>query len=453
MAEHKNEAGQALVVVAFAMVVILGFLGLGFDLGYLRYTKQRLQIAADAAALAGAVESSQCAGTSDCSALTAAAQDALTENGFTGSVLLTACSTSGATLTVAVNNPPCYLGANDPHHGDAAVVAQKTPVFFSRILGYNSVLVTARGEAGVGSSSNCLYALSPLDANALTLSGGSSMTLPACSVYVDSSSSLAVTTGGGARISAASISIVGGYSIGGGSTISPTPTTGASAVGDPLAYVPEPSYTPCASPTAATVLNHSATPWVLMPGNYCGGIQIGSDANVTFNPGSYVVGGGISIGGAAVVTFGAGMYVMQGGGFVVGGGASVTGSGVTFFLTGTSGNALFKYGPVSLSGGAVVTLTAPTSGTYVGMLFDQDPSAYGATSATASSFTAGSASYFQGSLYFPTTSVTYSGGASAQYTILVAADISISGGATLNSDYSSLQGGSPIKGSGAVLVE
>ena len=147
------------------------------------------------------------------------------------------------------------------------------------------------------------------------------------------------------------------------------------------------------------------------------------------------------------------MYVLQGGGFVVGGGATVAGTGVTFFLTGTSTNALFNYGPVNLSGGTVVQLSAPTSGTYVGMLFYQDSSAYGATSSSASSFTAGSTSYFQGALYFPTTPVTYSGGASAQYTILVASDIAISGGATLNSNYSSLQGGSPIKGSGAILVE
>jgi hypothetical protein len=147
------------------------------------------------------------------------------------------------------------------------------------------------------------------------------------------------------------------------------------------------------------------------------------------------------------------MYVLQGGGFTVSGGGTATGSGVTFFLAGTSTNGLFNFGPVALSGGSTVQLTAPTSGTYVGILFYQDSSAYGASSSSPSSFTGGSTSFFQGSLYFPTTPVTYSGGAMAQYTIIDASSITVSGGATLNSNYSSLQGGSPIKGTGGILVE
>jgi len=46
MAKYKSDAGQAIVLVALALVVVLGFLGLGFDLGYLRYTKRRLQMVA-----------------------------------------------------------------------------------------------------------------------------------------------------------------------------------------------------------------------------------------------------------------------------------------------------------------------------------------------------------------------------------------------------------------------
>jgi uncharacterized membrane protein len=74
MVRDQSDAGQALVFVALAAIVIMGFLGLGNDLGYLRYMKRRLQMVADAAARAGAMELSHCGGASDCNALIAAAE-------------------------------------------------------------------------------------------------------------------------------------------------------------------------------------------------------------------------------------------------------------------------------------------------------------------------------------------------------------------------------------------
>lgn len=50
----KDESGQALVLVALLMVVLLGFAALVIDVGSLYITKANLQNAADAAALAGA---------------------------------------------------------------------------------------------------------------------------------------------------------------------------------------------------------------------------------------------------------------------------------------------------------------------------------------------------------------------------------------------------------------
>jgi uncharacterized membrane protein len=52
MRKLKEDSGQALVVVALGLVVLLSFLGLGLDMGQLRYQKRQLQRAADAAAIA-----------------------------------------------------------------------------------------------------------------------------------------------------------------------------------------------------------------------------------------------------------------------------------------------------------------------------------------------------------------------------------------------------------------
>ena len=51
---YKNEDGQALVLVALLMVVLLGFAALDIDGGMMHLTKSQMQNAADAAALAGA---------------------------------------------------------------------------------------------------------------------------------------------------------------------------------------------------------------------------------------------------------------------------------------------------------------------------------------------------------------------------------------------------------------
>jgi Flp pilus assembly protein TadG len=52
----KNNRGQVLVLVAFALIVLIGFAALAIDIGYFYHTKNQLQGAADAAALAGAIK-------------------------------------------------------------------------------------------------------------------------------------------------------------------------------------------------------------------------------------------------------------------------------------------------------------------------------------------------------------------------------------------------------------
>ena len=52
---RNKEAGQALIAALAALgIVLLGFAGLGIDIGYMRYEKRLQQTAADAAAIAGA---------------------------------------------------------------------------------------------------------------------------------------------------------------------------------------------------------------------------------------------------------------------------------------------------------------------------------------------------------------------------------------------------------------
>ena len=81
------------------------------------------------------------------------------------------------------------------------------------------------------------------------------------------------------------------------------------------------------------------------------------------------------------------------------------------------------------------------------MLFFQDRTI---VSAAMNQFVGGINMSLSGTLYFPTTPVTFSNGSSSSspYSIIVAKTVAFTGGTKLNNDYSSLPGGNPIKGNG-----
>ena len=74
----RSERGQALVLAALAMVVILGFAALSIDVGYWYSQKREVQKAVDAAALAGAQELPD-----NPAAAEAVAREYLAKNGIT----------------------------------------------------------------------------------------------------------------------------------------------------------------------------------------------------------------------------------------------------------------------------------------------------------------------------------------------------------------------------------
>jgi hypothetical protein len=236
--------------------------------------------------------------------------------------------------------------------------------------------------------------------------------------------------GDGGSIVASSIGVVGTVSSG-GTTISPTPQTGIASINDPLSTLPEPSVGACGTPTTTVTMNTT-----LDPGTYCGlsiqgptGKGKGDDDDkkgkgsitVNFNPGVYVLKGGISVTGSA----------------------TLSGTDVTFFNT--SGSIVID----GAANGEVLTLSAPTTGTYAGILFFQDPS-----DASSATITGAGGSNIEGALYFPKAQITTNGGGSAAYTIVVADTIVFASGndSTFKNNYSPpLSGGSPIKT--AVLAE
>lgn len=411
----KIESASVLVMTAVSLVVILGMMGLAIDVGQLRLAKQKLQMAADAAALAGALELSTCGGTARCSAMTNAAQTSLTENGFTGSTLQGTCVPSGSMLALSVNNGPCALGSQDPNHGDAsyveALVSQNQPTYFAGILGIHSVNIVTRAEAAAGKSPGCMFINDPTG-TALQINGGS-LNMQ-CGIMDNSSAASAFEANGG-TITAPVINVHGGAQIN-QATINGIVNTSVPSMPDPLAGTPAPSLGQCYDNGAIAAANGDAT---FNPGTYCQGMQINS-GTVTFNPGVYIVSGGY-------------MQINNG---------ALVGNGVTFYFV--NGGAIQINNPVS------VNLVAPTTGTYAGILFFQDPG-----DRQAAQLNGDSSAVFQGALYFPTATLQINGGDVAEYTIIDAGLVQMNSAAvySLNNNYSSLPAGSPVKSTSAVLIQ
>jgi hypothetical protein len=233
------------------------------------------------------------------------------------------------------------------------------------------------------------------------VSGGSSVTLNGGAIAVNSSDGDAMDVSGGSTVTSGSTNVVGGVNNHGcPACISPTPVTGATAVTDPLASLPGLTPGSCAThPTNYTPVSGTA----LTQGTYCGGITIGN--------GTY--------------SFGAGQYIINGGGLTINGG-TVTGSGVIFYLTGTNSS----YRSVTTNGVSTsLTLSGPTSGTYTGIVFYQDRSL--TINNQDAKFQGGGTVNINGTLYFPTTSITFSGGSGdTGYTGFVAQTVTFSGGSS-----------------------
>jgi hypothetical protein len=230
-------------------------------------------------------------------------------------------------------------------------------------------------------------------------------------------------------------------------SVSPTPRTSVPVPNpaDPLSTLPKPTVLSC----GASLLSpyHGAAGPLVIVGNavlypdaaYCGGITVGPLANVTFMPGTYVI---RSVGPLGGITF----SLLS----------TVTGTGVTFYNYGPNGGINFVASSITLGH---LTLTAPTSGTYAGILFFQDP---GDTAAAIIVANSSLNTTLTGAYYLPTATVTCAVSGSSTYNIIVAKDINFAalsfplgtfGTTSVTNDYSSLANGSPLAGGGSALVQ
>jgi len=156
--------------------------------------------------------------------------------------------------------------------------------------------------------------------------------------------------------------------------------------------------------------------------------QASGSGTTTLNPGVYC--GGIKLSGNGTINFNSGTYILDGGGLTSSVGGSLNATHVTFYNTFDASHAA---GGVSISSNPVLTMSAPTSGTYMGILFYQDRNSP-TGGWPAASVTGSGSSVVSGTFYFPSGELDYSGSTSGGYQAVVANTLKITGSTTFRND-------------------
>jgi hypothetical protein len=424
---QTRESGQATaVLVLFLGTVMLGFMGFALDVGYFFHERRMAQAAADGAALIAAEES----GYGNTSNMQGAANAVATLNGFN-----TSATTNPATVVLTTSTTGAYSssGGSAPSGWVQATVSQPVSGIFLSAFDHASTTLTisATAIAGTGTTSTtcvCLEGTSGMDLN---LSNGTKLQTNSCGITVNSSSSNAVGVVGGSTLSALTLGSVSpnwdtsSNVNNGGSVTSTTKVVEGLANGCSPSLPAVPVDTSC-SVDPFTKISNGGSSYTVGPGSSYGTTQGGN--TICYN--SLTIGAN-----GDTVTLNSGIYVINGGTLHFESQKNLGGSGVIFYLE--NGASLV------LDNGANISLTAPTSGTYQGVLFYQAPS-----DTNAISLQGGSSSTISGSILAPGAALTIgNGSASAVSSAIVASTLTMNGGGTLTATATSNLGSMSLSGS------
>jgi Flp pilus assembly protein TadG len=350
----RSRRGNVAILTALVAPVLVGFCAFGAETSYWYYRQRSIQAAADIGAFNATLA---LRGGANSSTVTTVATTDSANNGWV--------QVRG---TIVVNTPPTS-GSNQNTRSVEVILTENETRFFTALFSHTPVTVRSRAVATyTNNAPACMLGLDKQLPNDVQFWGNADANFQGCNIVADSIASNAFAVGGSARVTVPCVDTVGGDNIQATLTLTSCSqvTTNAPYVADPYANVPSPSVSgSCASGPSGGSLS---------PGRFCGGLTFQN--TVHLQPGVYVIDGG-------TLKFNAN--------------ANITGSGVTFYLT--NGAAL------DMNGGAQTNLSAPTSGTYSGLVFYGDRSQPTAVN----KINGNAASQITGAIYFPSQEVDFLG--------------------------------------------
>ncbi|MFT3895219.1 MAG: pilus assembly protein TadG-related protein [Anaerolineales bacterium] len=361
MKKRYSEKGQALILITFAIMALVGLAGLAIDGSEVLSDRRHAQNAADTAAFAAALTKTK-GGDFNSAALFRAAS-----NGY---------DNNGTSNIVDVYDPPIdgiYAGNNQYIQ---IKITSNVKTSFASVIGTSMITnkVEAVAQAVPGTiapmyGGSAVVGLNQTDCNAVFYNGNANMTLTGSGIYVNSScqpNAFGNQSGSPGILTAPCLQTVGGYSYTEGKVIVDA--------GCPRSNVPAmkapPAPTISCSQDAAKVGSDT-----LSPGNWTGAFP---PNGVTYlQPGIYCVDGNFSING----------------------GDTLIGDDVVIYL---------KTGTLKWNGGATIRLNAPDSGDLKGLLIYQPP-----TNTNSVTINGNGDSAIVGSIWAPGAQVVVEGGGGA----------------------------------------
>jgi len=382
----SDTRGQAAIITAICAPVIVAGGGLGAETALWFYQQRSAQMAADLSAYAGAVEKRT--GQAD-DAVRAAVIEEAQRHGYRAD-----------RGPITVNMPP-LSGQHQTPRAVEVVIDQSWPRLFSGLFVQEDVRFEVRAVARYEDARPaCLLALDVAGSEAMLFSGSSDTQLTECDLMTNSIAPDALTVSGSGQVTATCANAVGGVVATSGLVLTdcPEPRTHLAPALDPFEHLEPPVASGCRNVPGGSGVR------TIQPGRYCNGMTL--NGSIVMEPGVYIVDGG----------------TMR-----INGSASVVGHGVTLVMTNNA--------EVQMNGNADITLSAPTSGPYAGLVLWGDRTNAPGTQVRLNG-TASSA--LIGALYFPSQTVDMLGDFSGSQgcTRIVSWRMNLSGNANFESDCS-----------------
>jgi Flp pilus assembly protein TadG len=439
----KSQKGQAIILLAFAIVGIVGFGALAIDGGRVLSDRRHAQNAADTAALAAAL--AKIKGEN----YTVAAENRATSNGYTTGVRsaivqVNLCSETGITCQGVPGGAVLsdYIRVK---------ITSFVPTTFARVLGRDQVkneveaVVHAQGvSSSPFSGGAALVAMRPTGTG-VGGNGNIHLTVNGSGVFSNSSSNCSMDfVGNGTYIAGGSFTIAGGGTECQTGNITQNPSTPVS--GAQLPYPPTNLDIPAPTVNCSGTGSVDTSNKIIHPGNFSGAVSINGNGDYTFESGNYCFNNGVTVNGNVNLIVNNANFRINGGGFDLMGNSKVTCSNLLVYGAGGSGMSFngdasntctgvtfyMASGSVVWNGNVANTFTAPTSGTYKGLLIYLP---YGNTSTL--TINGNSGNQLTGSIIGPSSPVTIAGnsGTSGLRSQIIGYDVTLSGNSNTTINY------------------
>lgn len=323
---NRSEQGQAIILIVFAIIGLVGMTALAVDGGRTYSERRRAQNAADATALAAAYTKVY-GGDVYAQGLARAATNNFVDSNATA-------QSSNPKTNIEIYNPPI----SGTYAGDSeyiqVFITDKVQTFFGRVIGIkeitNKVYAVARARPPITTPmafGNALVGLSPEDCKSVIYQGNANTVITGSGIYVNSNcaDSAFFNNANAGSLTAPCLQSVGGIVYEPGAINIP-----AECIITGVPPLPEITY-----PDPTCIGNATHTGNVMSPGNFTG----------VFPP-------------AGVTNLQPGIYCVYGN-FRLNAGDSLSGSEVLIVI---------ETGDIRINGGAHLDLHAPTSGPFKGLL-------------------------------------------------------------------------------------